>query len=161
MSYSFLQELEEIKEFYDKGRTHFGSMPDQARALTTNSSLQNPVVQFVAQKSKSFSHLLKKMVPVMICTVWESFIIELRNIDPTRFQTHFSMPNQKWYNEPMREVALIRHCICHQNGIIDQQYLRDSRIKTFSVIGTTIDFTEPELDLQFTVFEDAYNQIMQ
>jgi len=99
------------------------------------------------------------MVPVMLCTAWENFKEELKATDNPRYTTHFN-PLTKWHSEPIREIALIRHCIIHKNGKVDSNYLADSRLKTFNTAGFLIDFTDIELDLQFKMFEDAYTKII-
>lgn len=162
MPYSFLNDLKDIKDFYEDGGIQPGNLlPRQtARLLMANDpSLHSSVTKLVNQRTASFNFLLRKMVPVMLCTAWEGFAAELGINDNARYLAHFT-PMTKWHNEPIREIALIRHCIVHNNGKIDQEYLNVSRIKTFTLLNFQIDFTDIELDTQFKTFEDAYKNIM-
>lgn len=126
--------------------------------LANDPSLQSNVAQAVNQSSASFNFLLRKMVPVMLCMAWEGFREELEAQDNPRYLAHFA-PMTKWYNEPIREIALIRHCITHHNGKVSSEYLSDTRLHTFSSLGQVIDFQPSDLDSQFKTFEDAYNII--
>lgn len=158
MAYTFLQDLGDVKAFYGNGRDHFNSLAGQVTRLPIETALQDQVVQQVSQRSASFGCLLRRAIPVMLCSAWESFVDELKVTDITRYQTHFVMYGL-WHSEPVREIALIRHCITHSKNKIDAEYLRKSKLKTFNTLGTLIDFSDPDLDLQFKTFEDAYNNI--
>jgi hypothetical protein len=157
--YTFLQELADIKEFYKQASGYYSGLPRIAASLPiSDPAMQIAVAQAVTQRSDAFARLQRKMVPVMLCTIWESFVDQLKVADPARYQYHFPVI-KKWYSTPLQEVAFIRHCISHKNGKIDHDYLSKSTIRTFNTLGQIIDFTEPEIDAQFIVFEDAYRII--
>lgn len=157
---TFLQDLGDIKRFYKQTSQYQTILPSIAAGLAlADPALQSLVAQDVTKSSSTFAHLLRKMVPVMLCTVWESFVEHLCTNDLPRYQNHFPVL-KKWYSTPVQEIALMRHCISHKNGKIDSEYLKKSTVRTFNTLGQVIDFSEPEIDLQFEAFETAYQTIM-
>ncbi|MES2213529.1 MAG: hypothetical protein V4473_01650 [Patescibacteria group bacterium] len=163
MAYSFLQDLKDIKELYSYGSKHYSALPNQAsEELKNNQALLSIVVETVNQKSATFNFLTRKMVPIMLCSAWDSFQKNLSQ-DPQeshRHITHFIDPYYKWHNQDIHEISLLRNCIVHNHGEIDQKYLDKSTILKFKILGEVVDFSELEISLQFRVFEDAYNKIM-
>ncbi len=156
--YSFLQDLNDIKAFYENGKNHLGSLVGQVTRLPLDTTLQTQVMSQILQRSASFDTLLRRMIPVMLCSAWESFVTELKIAENAKYLSHFNI-YQLWHNDQVREIALLRHCITHGKSKIDAEYIRKSKIKTYTTIGTPITFSDPDLDLQFKTFEDAFNRI--
>lgn len=159
MSFLFQQDLKDIRDFYKSGKNHFDSLVVQATSLPLGVSLQTQVVQEVSQRSSSFGRLLRRMIPVMLCSSWENFVNDLKNSDPAKHQAKFTL-YAVYYNEPIKEIALIRNCIIHQQSKIDSEYLAKSNLKTYTVLGAPVDFSESDLELLYKTFEDAYGQVI-
>jgi hypothetical protein len=159
MAYTFPQDIKDIKAFYNNGRNHFNSLVGLATNLPMEESLHVLAIEDVSKKSASFGRILRRNVPVMLCSAWESFVDELKDLDLQRHQKYF-VTYGVWYNEDIKEICLIRNCITHAKSKTDSNYYRDTLKKTFPVLGTSIDFGDQDLDIYFKIFEDAYNQIM-
>lgn len=161
MPYTFLKDIEDIRYFYKQGINHFSSLSGAVNLLplANNPSLQAQVAEEVNQSSESFGFLLRKMIPVMLCSAWESFVDELKDAEPSRYSKHF-VKYERWYEESLQEISFIRNCIVHAKGKIDNEYLQKTKRNTFSGLGTKIDFAPPAIDIYFKMFEDAYTNII-
>lgn len=160
MTYSLPDDVEKIRSFCKVADSYFAVIPQIfAPLLGSNPVLQSGVASALNQQTPSFRLILRKTVPIMLCIAWEGFVEELKTTDPARYATHFQTGFELYYNEDIREVFLLRNCIIHCMGKIDATYLQKSLIKTFSVVGTAVDFTEVQLDTHFKLFNDAYAQV--
>jgi hypothetical protein len=160
MPYSLPDDIEKIRYFNKGADSYFAVVPQLvAPWLGTTSVAQGSVAAALNQLTPSFRLILRKTVPIMLCIAWETFVEELKTADNARYAANFPTGFELYHNEDIREVFLLRNCIIHCAGKIDAEYLRKSLIKTFTVVGTAIDFTEVQLDTQFKLFGDAYSQI--
>ncbi len=157
MSYSLLDDIANIRKFTRTTDSYFQVVSQIIAPWTADDPT---VAAAVNQQTPSFRLILRKTVPIMLCIAWETFVDDLKVADPARYATHFPQGFEKYHNEDVREIFLLRNCIVHCGGKIDAGYMSLSLIKTFPVVGTAIDFTEVELDTQFKLFGDAYARIL-
>lgn len=160
MDYLLPQHIKEIRKFYEDGKGYYVVIvPQVARGL---SLMSDPTLQAqsVDTQTENLKFLLRKTVPIMLCMVWQGFSKEIESNESSKYTKHFSVYST-YYNEPIREVSLLRNCIVHCNGKIDQDYLDKATLKTFgfNVLDEQIDFDELQLETMFKIFEDAYNFI--
>ena len=160
MAYTLPDDIEKIRYFSKGADSYFAVIPQLIAPWIGNSpATQSGVAASLDQLTPSFRLILRKTVPIMLCIAWETFVDELKTADNTRYATHFPTGFELYHNEDIREVFLIRNCIVHCGGKVDAEYIRKSLIKTFSVAGAPVDFTEVQLDTQLKLFGDAYTKI--
>lgn len=163
MSYSFIQDINDIGDFYKSGG-QYSKFLDVAK-VSFESNVQ--MVQDIKTRSESFNNILNKTIPIMYCIAWETFHNQLKKSDRTKYDQHFTLyeknnpgKNKVYYNEQIEEIFLIRNCIVHRNSEVSDE-LRESRFNTFIVNGNFIEVTEVALETQFQIFKDAYNKIIE
>ena len=59
---------------------------------------------------------------------------------------------RKYYDDRIIEVILYRNCIVHNDGIIDNKYIRTSRLQKYQ-IGEKLDFSEEDFKEFLICFE--------
>ncbi len=65
----------------------------------------------------------------------------------------------KWHNDAIKEISCIRHCITHNNGMIDQDYVDNSPLRTYQ-LNDVIEINEPDINTFISHFESAYRLIL-
>jgi|SRR3989338_7470111 len=161
MTFSLPDDIRTIR-YVSKGASSFFAVIPQLIAPLTEGfpAEQSGFAASLSQMTPSSQLLLRKSIPVMLCIAWETFVDELEATDGIRHAAHFPKGFERYHNEEIKEVFLIRNCIVHCGGKIDAGYVKDSRLKTFAVAGTAIDFTEVQLDTQFKLFGDTFAKII-
>jgi hypothetical protein len=160
MAYSLLADIENIRTFAKSVDSLLGVVPQMITPMLGHDPvLQSSVAAALNQTTPSFQWIVRKTVPIMLCIAWEGFVEELKVVDAARYAANFPAGFEKYHTEDIREVFLLRNCIVHCMGKIDQGYLTQSLIKTFTVVGTPIDFNDVQLGTQFKLFGDAYSKI--
>lgn len=161
MSDTFLTDLGDIDKFHKLGEALF----DLPRILT--SSPYGPQTGTVSESRERFSpefpFLFRKTIPIMLCSAWESFVDHIKAKDNARYVQHFTTQDKyPWYNDPINDIAQIRHCMAHQNGIMDQAHLDKIKItlnKSKYPLGP-IKLEALDIDDYLKAFKSAYDTIM-
>lgn len=151
MANSFSQQLNDIHTFYKTGEKLFSIQVNHP--IIPQNQGPSPVQTF----SPTFQFLFRNTIPIMLCSAWESFRIDLIKTDLPRYQKHFSI-NTKWYNDSIKDISEIRHCIAHDNGILDQNRLNKIKTNAIYKVGE-IRLEATTIDDYFQAFVSAYSVI--
>jgi hypothetical protein len=160
MSNKFLLDLREVEMLHDMGERLFDlpkAFGESKYGLPTGTVAENK-----PQFTPDFPFLFRKTIPIMLCSAWESFVDDLKNLDSQRYNQHFPT-NNKWYNDSINDIAQIRHCMAHQNGLMDQKHMDDLKIelnKNKYKVGEIIKLEPKDIDDYFRVFQSSYTMIM-
>lgn len=92
---------------------------------------------------------------------WEKFVRELSVIDPPRHQTCFQNRAEKvlrkWYNAAIREIAVIRHCIIHNDGCANREYVAE--FGTYNLGEKIAEIDKAVIDRHYEIFLKAFERI--
>ncbi len=147
MAFPFQKKLDELEEFYDytlKLYSHGASMPLPPNVSSATAS----AITTQANSYKAIgSEYLRRAVLALMCGLWETLIDDIQLNDNPRYTANIVAPYYKWFDTNVNEIAQTRHCILHNDGIIDASYLSKSSNPYGYVIGDNI-----QLDIRIGKF---------
>lgn len=156
MNFEFDKELKELKDFYDYTVELYKWRASAPGGDTVVISSGNPKREEV----------LRKAILAMMCGSWETLESEAKRemrrlrstgVDVSHIQVLFPS-GTKWIDGRVNEIAQIRHCILHRNGIIDDDYLRFSKNVFGYKVGDEIKLDD-KMDKFFVDIGDAFSEL--
>jgi hypothetical protein len=157
MAYSFSEELDSIREYYEKVDSTLSADIVNSADLAQGDSMS-------ASRPRStplYAAYLRQSIPIMFCMAWEKFVRDLKTADPARhkicFQDRSEKVLRKCYDPAIREIFLIRNSIVHLDGRATRDYEREfGKYKEGEKIA---EINQPEIDRQREIFSKAFERI--
>lgn len=87
---------------------------------------------------KKHERILVKNCIILLVILWEEYCSKYRI--------------EKYYDENISEIILYRNCIVHNKGIIDSNYLKNSKLKKYQ-IGNILNFSNRDFKKFLSYFE--------
>ena len=162
MTYSFLQDLEDLQKFYEAMSVNNDNVITFATTPTISRNISSEGVNDIQREVDFNKNYLLKIIPILQCSAWDNFVKRLEKNEPSRFLTHF--PNglekgRKWYSDSIKEIALLRNCIVHNKGVVDELYVKYSSVQKYA-LGDLVIILEQDVPIFFKEFEAGYKLIL-
>lgn len=160
--YSFPKDLESVRTFYNKVVIEY---PNNERGLFLKHNLDENERSVARAKEviEINEKMSRKLIPVMLCMIWENFVASIKLIDPVRHGKHFYGNKKIWPDPISREISLIRNCIIHKNSVIGEQYekhIKETGLTRFGYRkGDEVDISDPDIEEFFKHFEYIFNLV--
>ncbi len=159
MAFPFDKKLGELKGFYD----YTLKLYNWGASVPMPSAVDISVVQSVAVQMAGYQVVtaenLRQAVVALMCSLWEALVVELRATDTTRHAAKIVPPHHKWFDVTVHEIALVRHCILHNGGIVNQKYLQDSTNPYSYKLGDSIKLDD-KIDKFFIDMAASFSNLM-
>lgn len=152
--------LKELRDYYNLNKeTHTYYNPrisyEVSGATTSTAISAGVVVVDERRRATGVSFLLGHLhndMPSKICSFWEVFIKDCH--------TSFGLEVNEFYNNQMKEIILIRNCILHNDGVVDDPYVTQTSLNKFEK-DEKINLRASDVNEFLEHLEDSYKDIKQ
>ena len=159
MAFPFEKEIDDLEYFYRYTLNLYNKEQNILLPSSSSGAMVTIIKPQMIDRHSITSEDLRRATLALMCGLWEALIGDIKLNDIPRYTKKIQAPYHKWFDGNVYEIAQLRHCILHNNGVVDQTYLSKSVNPYGYALGDYIKL-DTVIDIFFINIKKSFFSIM-